>query len=797
MRRAAASPAVSPGLAHDPAAADGIDADRVDAVVEQVDILTGHRLGIAGRTAGPGGRVVLRHSTGAATIAADAFVHGDAFSAVLALSPQDGSALGPGSWTASWHRPDGTSAPLRAELSEGLRRPLRVRAAGGDVLAVAVVAADGGFVVQVDPAAPHAELRSCRWDGDALDLVVEAPAVAATAAASTGPPSLWAVGRESGAAAEFPLRARVDGTLGCLVPADVLASAGPDGVVWDLFLELRPALDGGDDTGPSVGPAGARLRVAGHLDGIPDKKTAVHYPARAVAVDGSRRLLTPYFTLENGLSITCEAAAPSTARTAHTARTESTAAASASSVRAAEPPSPAPASVAPAPAARPRRTSARRRVRRIWRKRTRSVRRLLWRALSAASVAVVRRSVAAAEPPRGTPARPRIAVLLLDAYAVGGTVRSVFNVCSVLVQWYDVEVVSVRRGRDTPFFAFPPGVTVRTLDDQRRSAARRGPIGLAQRRLAGRPSALIDPDDRAHELTTAWTDVLLRAYLPGSRADVVMGTRIALNAVVARLAPASAATVGQVHTSYPGGAGLRRVIRETHGSLDAIAALSGPDLAAYAEAIAPRAPLLTTIPNAVTPMGGSSTDASRPVMVAAGRLATVKRFDLLVEAFAPVAEAHPEWTLQIYGGGTTAPVLRRRIRDLVLHDHVFLMGTTRHLGAELERASVYALSSRSEGFPMVLIEAMGKGVPPVTFECSASVREIITDGVDGLVVPNGDVTALTGALLRLVEDDALRRRMGAAALQRSAAFELAAVGRQWRELVDSVLETTSGRRARG
>jgi glycosyltransferase involved in cell wall biosynthesis len=122
---------------------------------------------------------------------------------------------------------------------------------------------------------------------------------------------------------------------------------------------------------------------------------------------------------------------------------------------------------------------------------------------------------------------------------------------------------------------------------------------------------------------------------------------------------------------------------------------------------------------------------------------------------------------------------------------VHLMGSTNTMGEELAKASVYAMSSRFEGFPMVLLEAMSKGLAVVSFDCPRGPADLITPGEDGLLVPNGDVDGLARGLLQLIEDEELRRRMGAAAVRTAARYEVEAVGRQWDRLLADLLEELS------
>jgi glycosyltransferase involved in cell wall biosynthesis len=116
------------------------------------------------------------------------------------------------------------------------------------------------------------------------------------------------------------------------------------------------------------------------------------------------------------------------------------------------------------------------------------------------------------------------------------------------------------------------------------------------------------------------------------------------------------------------------------------------------------------------------------------------------------------------------------------------MGRTERLGEELSKASIFALSSRYEGFGMVIVEAMSKGVPVVSFDCPRGPSEIIHDGEDGLLVPNRDVEAFASALLRLIDDEPLRRRMGTAALQTASRYRPEIIGEEWERLLDGLLE---------
>ena len=168
--------------------------------------------------------------------------------------------------------------------------------------------------------------------------------------------------------------------------------------------------------------------------------------------------------------------------------------------------------------------------------------------------------------------------------------------------------------------------------------------------------------------------------------------------------------------------------------------------------------------------------------VSAGSLIRRKGFDLLVDAWAPIATEFPEWRLRIHGVGEEVDELTARIERHGLAGTVTLPGFAADLAGELDDAAVFVLSSRREGMPMVLLEAMAAGLPVVAFDCPTGPADVLDGGRFGVLVPAGDVAALTDGIRRVLSDEAERTRLADAAARRVRDFDAEVTATRWEEL---------------
>jgi glycosyltransferase involved in cell wall biosynthesis len=396
----------------------------------------------------------------------------------------------------------------------------------------------------------------------------------------------------------------------------------------------------------------------------------------------------------------------------------------------------------------------------------------------------------------------RIRYVLFNAFASGGTTRTVVNQANALCQAHEVEVASVYRHRRTPRFEIDSRVRLVPLTERRSDGSRRGdpegswrlPMRLARRFSNPMPHRLDGRFPRWHPPV----DLRLLRYLWASASEggILVTTRPGTNLLAARLAPRRQVLVAQDHMhldSYQ--PELREAIVRAYRRFDAVVTLTETDRAAYREALAGAPTRVECIPNGVPQPRLPPASLDAKVIVAAGRLAHQKGFDLLLDAFQIVAGTHPDWQLWIFGGGARREALAAQIDRLGLAGRAHLKGTAAHLDERLAAAAIYVLSSRFEGLPMVLLEAMSAGLPPVAFDCPTGPAQIITHGKSGLLVPAQDVPALAAGICQLIEDPAKRKAMSTAARADSARYSIDAVARRWEALFSDLLVARMARRA--
>lgn len=194
---------------------------------------------------------------------------------------------------------------------------------------------------------------------------------------------------------------------------------------------------------------------------------------------------------------------------------------------------------------------------------------------------------------------------------------------------------------------------------------------------------------------------------------------------------------------------------------------------------------VVTIPDplSLSPTTSSSLTEKRVVSIA--RYSHEKGIDLLLKAWSMVQKQISDWRLDVYGDGDRTHYEQLVDELQIDRERCCLHARTDDVEKEYRISSIFVLSSRFEGFGMVLIEAMACGLPVVAFDCPWGPRSIITDGDDGLLVENGNVEALADSLVRLMGDAALRQRMAANGIKNVQRFSIDYIAECWKDLFES------------
>jgi GalNAc-alpha-(1->4)-GalNAc-alpha-(1->3)-diNAcBac-PP-undecaprenol alpha-1,4-N-acetyl-D-galactosaminyltransferase len=285
----------------------------------------------------------------------------------------------------------------------------------------------------------------------------------------------------------------------------------------------------------------------------------------------------------------------------------------------------------------------------------------------------------------------------------------------------------------------------------------------------------------------------LRELMRDTRPDVVLSFMdvVNLRTLLAAFGTRIPVVVGERNDPTAHSIGkIARALRRVLYPLASALVVQTPGIAQWAAHIVARR-YICVIPN---PIADQFLKASEPrrravghKVVAMGRLESQKGFDLLLQAFAQCTYDHPDWTLDILGEGSERDHLRGSADHMGIGHKVRLPGIVKNPERVLRQADLFVLSSRYEGFPNALLEAMACGLPVVSFDCCSGPREMIQDRVNGVLVPPNDVGALAKAMAHLMGDEQERKRLGERATAVADKFSLARVTEMWRSLLGSVV----------
>ena len=349
----------------------------------------------------------------------------------------------------------------------------------------------------------------------------------------------------------------------------------------------------------------------------------------------------------------------------------------------------------------------------------------------------------------------------------GGAERVCATLCNRWAETgWDVTIATFDDGSTPPCFPLAPRVRHVTLDLKRRSKGLAPSVAGNVRRISAlrrfvaseRPERIVSFIDS--------TNVLVLIAAKGTGIPVIVSERTDPN-------------------QHPIPVPWRLLRRATYPWARAVVLQTRAAASYFPASWASR---IAVIPNPVARLAPSPTeptDGRLRRIIGMGRLAREKGFDLLIRAFAAIAPEHPGWELTILGEGPEREALVRQAEASGVGARVRLPGWEADATSVLRRADLFVLSSRYEGFPNVLCEAMACGLPVVAFDCPSGPSEIVRDGVDGLLVPPENVPALSATISSLIAAPERMRRLGERAREVSDRYSIERAAALWQSLLES------------
>ena len=365
--------------------------------------------------------------------------------------------------------------------------------------------------------------------------------------------------------------------------------------------------------------------------------------------------------------------------------------------------------------------------------------------------------------------------------AYGGVEKAICSMANLFVERYPVEIVSVYKMPGSPAFPLDERVKVRYLlqdipnrEEWHAAIRARRPLDILHESL--RALKILRDKKRA-----------VRETVRSIHDGVLIATRHEDDLVLSRLGDPQVWKIGQLHHDHAFQRKYLRGFRRDYLGLDVLALLT-PGMVEEAKSYLPRGAKTRVeyVPNFLEhfPEAVDLTEREETIL-AVGRLEPVKGFGRLLDCFAKIHAARPAWQLRIVGEGSERELLERKIETLGLRDAVTLTGKLDSAGVEREmlRASLFAMTSLTEGFPFVLLEAQSCGLPVVAYDVRVGPGAVIRPETDGFLVPEGDEAAFAARTLQLIDDTALRQRMGRAAMDHARDFSREQVARIWEQVL--------------
>jgi len=350
----------------------------------------------------------------------------------------------------------------------------------------------------------------------------------------------------------------------------------------------------------------------------------------------------------------------------------------------------------------------------------------------------------------------RIAIVIQNITNRAGTERAVCNLANILKQYggYSPVIVSLYSSGGEAAFQLHENIEIIHL-------------GITKAKNK------IEQITEYIKIASIIKDVCLK-----NKIEILMGTNVGINIPLSFVNVKKLIKIACEHRCYDDPSAFSKFLRKIrYPKLDAVVTLTLTDAGRYSFCKNVR-----TIPNSLSFIPKKHSDLRSNTILLIGRYTSQKNFENIIEAISLIKGKLGAWRVRIVGDGEDKEKLQSLIIEKKLNEFVFLIPPTDNIEEEYLNSSLFVLCSRSEGLPMVLIEAKSCGLPVVSFDCPTGPADIVRDNIDGILVENGNIKALAEAVLKMIENPDLREKFGREAVKDAGRFSPARIFEMWESL---------------
>ncbi len=375
----------------------------------------------------------------------------------------------------------------------------------------------------------------------------------------------------------------------------------------------------------------------------------------------------------------------------------------------------------------------------------------------------------------------KIAFLVLHL-GFGGAERAVISEANLLCEFCDVEIISFYKLYDKPAFDVNPKIKITYLTENLAPNKDELKTAIKTKNLF----SLIKEGFKSIKILYLRRSLMKKA-IKELRADIVISTRFLYHKILTKNIKKGTVCIAQEHNHHNGDEKyIKRQIKAVC-DMNYFMPVSKELYDFYSTKVTGKVQC-RYIPHHLEYMPETTSPLTQQNIVSIGRLSKEKGMDDLVRAFSLISKKHPDWILHIVGDGDCRSAIEEQIKQNGLESKIVLHGfkNREEINSILSNSSIYAMTSHTESFGLVIIEAQSFGIPPVAFDSARGALEIISDRENGIIIKNRSISDMADAISQLITDYDYRLSLGKSGRLSAQKYSLEAVKRLWKDFIDTI-----------